>query len=97
MHDGASKCCDLLERGVEIAHLKVGQRERVARATAAGMNADEGGRLAGLPALTFALRASRQFDAQEPRPEPARALGVIGRKLNQRWASFHRADDTRRI
>ena len=51
-----------------------------------------------LPAPSLAGAASLEFDAEQPDPEAARALGVVGWELEQgQWWARHRVDDNAAI
>jgi hypothetical protein len=86
---------DLLERGLHITDAEVRQRGRVARPGTTFVNANRRTLAMALPAATFGLTALGQVDAEQPRPEPKRAIGLISRKLDQAKRSLHAADDNR--
>ena len=84
---------DLLQRGVHVSDGEVGQRGRVAWAGATLVNAEHGSSALGLPAATFGLASLGELDAEQGRPEPTRALGIISRELDQAQRTVHAADD----
>ena len=49
----------------------------------------------GMPATTFGLATLCEVDAQQPRPEAKRAIGIISRELDQAERPVHVADDKR--
>ncbi len=74
---------DPLQRLGDIAHREVGQRERIAGAASAGMDADRGGSQVRLPALSLSISASLQLNAEELDPEAPGALGIVCGKLDE--------------
>jgi hypothetical protein len=46
------------------------------------VNAERRTPIVGLPAATFGLAALGELDAEQPRPEPQRAFGIVSRKLD---------------
>jgi hypothetical protein len=93
MDHASTEASDLLERGVHIRDGEVRQRGRIARTRTAFVNAQRRIPAVGLPAATFGLIALGERDAEQPRPEPQRAIGIISRKLDQPERSVHVADD----
>jgi hypothetical protein len=71
-----------LERRLHILDAYVRQRSRVARTATTFVNAERETPAVGLPATTFGLAALGQIDAEQPRPEPKCAIGIISRKLD---------------
>ena len=72
-----------LERGDQIVHRKIGQRERIAGPAPADVHTNRGRTRVRLPALALSVAARLQLKAQHARPEPPSALGVVGGKLDQ--------------
>lgn len=73
---------DFFERGFHVGHVEIRQRDGVARPGATFVNAEYRSPALGLPALTFELAALGELDAEEARPEPTRAIGIISRELD---------------
>jgi hypothetical protein len=84
---------DLLERCLHVSNGEVGKRGGVAGAGATLVNADFRSAGLSLPATTFGLTAFREINAEQAGPEPARPVGVIGRKLDQTERPIHGTDD----
>src|SRR3954449_78160 len=82
--DAPAERLDPLERVGDIADREIGQRERIAGAGPAGVDADRGRSRVRLPTPPFAVLPSFQLKAQEPHPEPPRALRIVCGKLDQR-------------
>jgi hypothetical protein len=81
-HDPTQRL-DPLKRLGDVAHGEVGQREGIAGATAAGMDADRGGTPVRLPALSLSISASLQLRAEERGPETSGALEIVGGELDE--------------
>ena len=84
MNDAAAELGDARERRLHVVDLEVGQRERVAGPLSALVNAERHVTVARLPACALAVAARLELDAQQPAPEPPRALRVVGGELDQR-------------
>ena len=72
---------DPLERCLHIGDREVRQRGRVARTGTTLMNAERGTAV-GLPAATFGLAPLSELNAEQARPEPKPAIGIISRELD---------------
>ncbi len=84
VHDRAAELGDAIERSVHVVDLEVGQRERVAGAAAAFVDADRDGvSVVGLPAGALSVAAWLELGAQHPRPKAPCPLGVVGWELDQ--------------
>src|ERR1700749_999403 len=100
MHDAAAERRHLRERRRDLVDLEVRQRERVARAATARVDAD--GRAharsaaRALRALALSSLARLQRDAEQPAPEAACALRIVSRELDQRERRCHATTLARR-
>lgn len=84
MDDVPAQRSDFLECLLEIHHREIRQRERISWPATTDVQADHWTLLARLPAFPIALRANLEANAEKLRPEPARAVSIVGRKLDQR-------------
>ena len=84
MDDAAAERLDPLERLREIVDGEVGQGERVSGAAPPFVDADRRDGRTRLPAGSLPLASRLQRNAQQAAPEASRALGVVGRELDQR-------------
>jgi hypothetical protein len=82
MDHASPKPPDLPKRGLHIRNGEIRQRGRVARTDTTFVNAKRRTPAVGLPAATFGLAALGELDAEQPRPEAKRAVGIISRKLD---------------
>ena len=82
MDDASPEPLDLLERGLHIRNGEVRQRGRVARTDTTFVNAKRRTPGVGLPTATFGLAPRGELDAEQPRPEAKRAIGIISRELD---------------
>ena len=92
MDHASPKPPDLLERSLHIRNAEVRQRGRVTRTGTTFVNAERRTHAMGLPATTFGLATLCEVDAEQPRPEAKRAIGIISRELDQAERSVHVAD-----
>ena len=83
MDNAPAQSLDLAERRVHVGDGEVGQRDRVARTRATLVDADGGIPGVCLPAAAFGLAALGQLDAEQIRPEPPRAVWIIGGELDE--------------
>jgi len=95
MDHASAKRRDLLERGIHVRDGEVGQRGRISWAAATFVNAERRSPALGLPASTLGFAALDELDAKQARPEPARAVGIVSRELDQPKQCVHAADDSR--
>ena len=93
MDHASAKRGDLFERGFHVPDCEVGQRDGVARAGATFVNAEPRRPALGLPAATLGLATLGEVDAEQARPEPTRAVGIISRELDQAERSVHAGQD----
>ena len=93
MDNASTQSLDLLERRIHLGNGEVGQRDRVAGPGAAFVDPDVGLSGVCLPAAAFGLTAIDELSAEQTRPEPPRAMRIIGGKLDQGERSVHSQDD----
>jgi hypothetical protein len=93
MDHASPEYSDPLERGVHIRDGEVRQRSRVARTGTTFVNAQRRSAAVALPTATFGFSALGELHAEQARPEPKRAIGVVSRELDQAKRSIHVADD----
>ena len=82
MNDAASERLYALNRRVEVADRKVGQRRRVPGPAAAGVDPDWRSRSTRLPALPFSVGTNLEGLAEQPRPEAPRSRRIVGGELD---------------
>jgi hypothetical protein len=92
MDNAPAQCLDLAERRGHVSDREVGQRDRVAGTGAALVDADGGIPGVCLPAAALGLAALAQLDAEQIRPEPPRAVWIIGGELDQGERPVHPQD-----
>ena len=83
VHHAPTERLDALQRLGDIAHREVGQREGIAGAASAGMDADRGGSGVRLPTLSLSILASLQPGAEKGLPKTSGALRIVCRELDQ--------------
>jgi hypothetical protein len=83
MNHASAERGDLLERRLHMVHGEIRQRGRFAWASATFVNAEHRSPAHCLPTATFDVAALVELDAEEPRPEPTRAVGIISRELDE--------------
>jgi hypothetical protein len=81
--DTAAELDDALERGFEIRHTEVGQREAVARASSALVQTQGGGAAVSLKPLPHRLAPRLERELEQRLPKAACAIQVVGGKLDQ--------------
>jgi hypothetical protein len=82
MDHASAQPSDLLERGLHVRDGEVRERGRVARTGTTFVNAERRTPAVGLPAATFGVATLGEIDAEQARPEPKRAIGIISRELD---------------
>src|SRR5262249_47271632 len=80
----AAELDDALQRRLDVGDLEVRQRDTVSGARAALVHTELRAPGARLPPVPFLALTRFQLDFEEPLPEAARALRVVGRELDER-------------
>lgn len=93
MDNAPTQSLDLIERYVHVANGEVGKRDRVTRSGPTLVDPELGIPAMRLPAAALGLVAIGQLNAEQTRPEPARAVGIIGWELDQGERSVHSQHD----
>ena len=96
MDHSSAQRADLLQCGLHIGDGEIRQRCRVAGPSATFVNTDYGSAALRLPTAAFGLAPLGELDAEQSRPEPTRAIGVISWELDEAERSVHIADDNGR-
>src|SRR5581483_8918270 len=79
----AAELADALERALEVGYGEIRQRGAVAGAGPAPVHAERRSRRVRLHAASLAVASLAELDAEQPLPEPARTVEVVGRELDQ--------------
>ncbi len=82
--DGTAQVGNPLQGSPNVPHPEVGQGHRIARTSASRVKPQLGPVAMRLPTVSFIGAAGVEAYLQHAPPEPSGALGIIGRKLDQR-------------